>query len=56
MEQKSSILTKGIELFKSLLGDEAVIIIEHVNEVPVLRSGKRKHVACHYKPKGEGGL
>ena len=43
-----------INLFKGLLGREAIITIEHVNEIPVLSSGKSKHVVCHYKPKGEG--
>jgi phenylacetate-CoA ligase len=33
-----------IGIFKNLLGEDAEIRIEHVNEVPVLSSGKRKHV------------
>ena len=39
-----------INIFKGLLGQDAIIKIEHVNEVPVLSSGKRKHVVCNYKP------
>lgn len=38
-----------IGLFKSILGEDAEIIIEHVSEIPVLRSGKRKKVVCNYK-------
>lgn len=33
-----------IEMFKRLLGEDAQVKIEHVNEIPVLSSGKRKHV------------
>lgn len=40
-----------IKIFKGLLGQDANIIIEHVDEVPVLNSGKRKHVVCNYNPK-----
>lgn len=38
-----------VEIFKGLLGQEANIIIEHVEEIPILNSGKRKHVVCNYK-------
>lgn len=33
-----------IDMFKRLLGQDAQITIEHVSEIPVLSSGKRKHV------------
>ncbi len=36
-------------LFKDILGKDAEIVIEHVNEVPVLGSGKRKEVVNNYK-------
>ncbi|MCQ0111868.1 CoF synthetase [Zhouia amylolytica] len=36
--------------FKSLLGEDAQIIIEYVNEIPVLSSGKRKRVINLYNP------
>lgn len=39
-----------IEVFKPLLGYDADIEIQHVNEIPVLESGKRKHVVSNYKP------
>lgn len=42
-----------IKLFKELLGNDAIINIEHVNEIPVLNSGKRKHVVCKYMPSVE---
>ncbi len=37
-----------INLFKSILGDDAEINIEHVKEIPILSSGKRKKVVCNY--------
>jgi phenylacetate-CoA ligase len=37
-----------VDLFKDLLGKEADIVIEHVHEVPVLGSGKRKEVVNNY--------
>jgi phenylacetate-CoA ligase len=37
-----------VNLFKDFLGKDAEIIIEHVNEIPVLASGKRKNVVCNY--------
>ena len=39
-----------ISLFRELLGKDANIKIEHIKEIPVLNSGKRKHVVCNYKP------
>ncbi len=39
-----------IDLFKEFLGQDAQIKIEHVNQVPVLKSGKFKKVVCNYKP------
>ena len=38
-----------VNLFKDILGKDAEIVIEHVNEVPVLGSGKRKEVVNNYK-------
>jgi phenylacetate-CoA ligase len=37
-----------VDLFKDFLGKDAEIVIEHVNEIPVLGSGKRKEVVCKY--------
>jgi phenylacetate-CoA ligase len=37
-----------MELCKGFLGQDAEIVIEHVNEIPVLASGKRKSVVCNY--------
>lgn len=37
-----------IALFKELLGLDANISIEHVHEIPVLDSGKQKHVICKF--------
>ena len=33
-----------VELFKGFLGQDAEIVIEHVHEIPVMESGKRKFV------------
>jgi phenylacetate-CoA ligase len=38
-----------VDLLKDFLGKDAEIVIEHVQEVPVLASGKRKEVVCNYK-------
>jgi phenylacetate-CoA ligase len=38
-----------VDLLKEFLGKDAEIVIEHVHEVPVLASGKRKEVECNYK-------
>jgi phenylacetate-CoA ligase len=38
-----------VDLLKDFLGKDAEIEIEHVHEVPVLASGKRKEVVCNYK-------
>lgn len=35
--------------FKNFLGDDAVIILEYVDEIPLLSSGKRKKVINEYK-------
>jgi phenylacetate-CoA ligase len=35
-------------LIKKLLGEDSEVIIEHVDEIPVLASGKRKEVICNY--------
>jgi phenylacetate-CoA ligase len=37
-----------VDLFKDFLGKDAEIVIEHVHEIPVLGSGKRKEVVCKY--------
>lgn len=37
-----------ISLFRELLGQDADICIEHIGEIPVLASGKRKHVMNNY--------
>jgi phenylacetate-CoA ligase len=37
-----------IDLVKDVLGQDAEVIIEHVNEIPVLDSGKRKIVVNNY--------
>jgi phenylacetate-CoA ligase len=37
-----------VEVFKDFLGQDAEIIIEHVDEIPVLASGKRKEIVCNY--------
>jgi phenylacetate-CoA ligase len=37
-----------VDLFKDVLGEDAEVIIEHVNEIPVLGSGKRKKVVSNY--------
>jgi phenylacetate-CoA ligase len=37
-----------LDLFKDTLGKDAEIGIEHVNEIPVLASGKRKIVVSNY--------
>jgi phenylacetate-CoA ligase len=37
-----------VAVFKEFLGPDAEIRIEHVHEIPVLASGKRKKVVSHY--------
>jgi phenylacetate-CoA ligase len=37
-----------VDMLKESLGKDAEIVIEHVHEIPVLASGKRKCVACNY--------
>jgi phenylacetate-CoA ligase len=37
-----------VDLYKDLLGEDAEIVIEHTNEIPVLASGKRKEVVNNY--------
>ena len=44
-EREDDMLT----MLKSFLGNDAIIEIEYVNEIPVLRSGKRKQVVNNYK-------
>ncbi len=39
-----------IVTFKGFLGQDAVITIEHVTEIPVLASGKFKYTVCKYNP------
>lgn len=38
-----------VKEFKRILGDEAVICVEVVNEIPVLSSGKRRYIINKYK-------
>ena len=38
-----------VEMLKSFLGKDAVIFVEYVKEIPVLKSGKRKQVVNNYK-------
>lgn len=38
-----------VEMLKSFLGQDANICVEYVNEIPVLKSGKRKQVINKYK-------
>lgn len=38
-----------IKMLKSFLGSDASIKVEYVNEIPVLKSGKRKQVVNNYK-------
>jgi phenylacetate-CoA ligase len=37
-----------VDLFKGFLGQDADVVVEHVSEIPVLASGKRKKVVCNY--------
>lgn len=37
-----------IELLKKILGEDADVKVEHVNEIPVLASGKYKNTICEY--------
>lgn len=39
-----------IKVFKKLLGADANITINHVNDIPVLNSGKFKRTICNYEP------
>ena len=34
---------------KSVLGNDAVVRVEYVDDIPVLASGKRKPVICEWK-------
>jgi phenylacetate-CoA ligase len=36
-----------VNVFKGVMGNDAQIIVEHVAEIPVLKSGKRKEVVCN---------
>jgi phenylacetate-CoA ligase len=42
-----------VDLFKDTLGKDAEIVIEHIHEIPVLASGKRKEVVNNYKTIGD---
>ncbi len=48
--KKNSTLNESeiIKLLKETFGNDAEIIFEYVNEIPVLNSGKRKPVVCEY--------
>lgn len=39
------------EFFKTILGEDAILDFEYIDEIPVLSSGKRQKVASHYAPK-----
>jgi len=39
-----------IQLFRTLLGQDATVIIEHVDGIPRLSSGKFRSVICKYSP------
>lgn len=41
---------KMMAMLKSYLGEDALISVEYVEEIPVLKSGKRKQVVNNYKP------
>ena len=40
-----------IQEIKNILGDDAEITVELVDEIPILASGKRKPVICEWKRK-----
>ena len=49
----ASDFTRNDELLselKNYLGNNAIINIDFVNEIPLLASGKRKKIVCNYKP------
>jgi phenylacetate-CoA ligase len=39
-----------VEQLKKILGDDAQIEIDYVEEIPVLNSGKRKYIVSLYDP------
>ena len=39
-----------IRVYKSFLGEDANIIIEHVSGIPLLKSGKFQTTICRYNP------
>lgn len=51
MKDNGEFLREGemIKMLKSFLGSDASIKVEYVNEIPVLKSGKRKQVVNNYK-------
>ena len=52
LNTKGKPLSKEAELInriKEYVGQDAVIQLEYVSEIPLLSSGKRKQVVCHYK-------
>ena len=40
-----------VKIVKDALGEDAEVVIEHVNEIPVLESGKRKNIVNNYYKK-----
>ncbi len=42
-----------LQTLKGVLGNDAIITINHVNEIPVLSSGKFKRTICKYDPSKE---
>lgn len=38
-----------VDSFKKILGEDALVEVKYVNEIPVLSSGKFKNTICNYK-------
>lgn len=38
-----------VDSFKKILGEDALVEVMYVNEIPVLSSGKFKNTICNYK-------
>ena len=39
-----------LDVLRSFLGQDAIINIKHVDEIPPLKSGKFKPTICNYQP------
>lgn len=46
---KDSNVEKTLCEIKNILGDDAIVRVEYVDDIPVLASGKRKPVVCEWK-------